>query len=191
MTIITMHPLLASIVCAILFYTPGLAQTEMQFSVGRSVVSESILPAGSYDVWLVTGGISRQITKQERKTTVHMIATGEYGHTIHHTSEGRTYDLALNLGFDFRWRIAGRLGLYFKFATGPAYLSTALPRQAGGFLFSNNFILGFRYALKSERVIFSPGIQFRHLSNAKHTAPNSGIDNVLVRIGVQLPLSRS
>jgi hypothetical protein len=168
--------------------TTGSAQTALQFSAGRSIVSESILPAGSYNVWLLTGGISKQITKKPAKTTLHFIATGEYGHTTHHTTDGRTFDLAINLGFELRWQFAENWGINFKAATGPAYLSTALPRQADGFVFSNNFILGTRYAIKSGKIILNPGIQFRHMSNAKLKAPNSGIDNVIVRIAVHFPL---
>jgi hypothetical protein len=96
----------------------------------------------------------------------------------------RGYEFGAHPGFVFRknfWE--DELSVFGIIMAGPHYISGSLNRQASGFVFSDNFILGADIKL-SRTVYFEMSIGFRHLSSADLTSPNDGINNLIVSGGI-------
>lgn len=114
-----------------------------------------------------------------------------YSRTIYETSPNETdskgYEYGLIIGLLVRkYFINDKLNLYMIIGTGPQFVSGTPPRQAAGFIFSDNLFLGIstrvhRYAFLDMR------IGFRHISNANLKEPNNGIDNLILEIGFHRP----
>ncbi len=92
------------------------------------------------------------------------------------------FEYGLNTGFRFLHKTR-LLDAYFQLSTGPHYISADFRNgesnlmQRGSFIFSNNFVWGFR---KRVGVInIHSEIRLRHISNANLKQPNSGINNII------------
>ncbi|MFC2114173.1 acyloxyacyl hydrolase [Bacteroidota bacterium] len=92
------------------------------------------------------------------------------------------YEFGLNVMFNFNYLLGEKSYLTFKISSGPHYINMENRRQATGFIFSDNFILGYYRKLNISEKEFSLGLVsgIRHISNASIKRPNGGINNVIV-----------
>ncbi len=107
----------------------------------------------------------------------------------YHTGNGnknavRGYEAGINL--NIFWKILKRNNqtqLFLQAGTGPHFLDKDLSRQAGGWMFSNNFYLGYVFFHDQQ---FTPAVRlgFRHISNAETKLPNGGINTISIGIGL-------
>ncbi len=74
--------------------------------------------------------------------------------------------------------------IYLLAGSGPHYIHSSPDRQAEGFIFSDNFGLGFKIPF-SKHYLFDVRCGIRHLSNASLKQPNDGIDNILIGAGIK------
>ena len=75
------------------------------------------------------------------------------------------------------------LSIYAAVIIGPHYITGSLNRQASGFIFSDNLILGADVRLaKSLYMDLNAG--FRHISPAGLTYPHDGINNIIANAGL-------
>ncbi|OFX17477.1 MAG: hypothetical protein A2033_12145 [Bacteroidetes bacterium GWA2_31_9] len=93
--------------------------------------------------------------------------------------ESHDFEFGTNVEVSFNHIVGKRVLFFVAIGTGPHYISHNRGRQAGGFLFSDNFIAGIRYKL-DEDYEFKLHIKFRHMSNANLKLPNWGINNWMV-----------
>lgn len=93
--------------------------------------------------------------------------------------EMRDYEFGINIEFVCNHIINNNLAIYTSVGTGPHYISHDRGKQAGGFIFNDNFVAGFRYKLDDEYE-FKLHFKFRHLSNANIKLPNWGINNYMI-----------
>ena len=98
------------------------------------------------------------------------------------------YEFGLNLGVALRYKMSNTVHPYFLLSAGPHYISESLIRQSPGFIFSDNFELGFSVAI-AKKVLIEPNIGFRHLSNASLKSPNNGINNFIYGVSILFNLS--
>ncbi len=98
------------------------------------------------------------------------------------------YEYGLNGGVVIRkYFFDYALSLYGLLSAGPHYVSDVPNRQAAGFIFSDNFMIGTSIHLfKSVELDLRTGI--RHLSNANLKKPNGGINNFLLNAGFTVDL---
>lgn len=94
-----------------------------------------------------------------------------------------TYEFGANLGFQYWLPFTKKNALSIAIGAGPHYLSLETSMQAKGFIFSDNFEIGY-YHKVGERLGFSIKPRFRHISNAGFLSPNIGIDNLFLMVGV-------
>lgn len=72
--------------------------------------------------------------------------------------------------------------LYQSLGSGPHYISLNHPKQAQGFIFSDNIAIGLLQTLKKDLAVTFQ-LQFRHISNAGLKKPNKGINDFNILIG--------
>lgn len=165
-------------------------QVSLHVYSGTSFVQENLGNGDLYDVWLTSLGISKKLFDNQNRFTIHGHLEMHYGQIMLSPLHGREYDLALNAQGELRWQLFRFTAFTFSVGTGPGYFSTPTPVQAKGFTFSNNIALGFRFATFKHALSIHPQIRFRHLSNGATKSPNSGIDNFLVMLGLEVPLRK-
>lgn len=72
---------------------------------------------------------------------------------------------------------------FFLVSSGPHFVSGTPERQANGFIFSDNFLVGIETRLLNGLYFFSRG-GIRHISNLSISKPNGGVNNIVFGIGM-------
>lgn len=95
-------------------------------------------------------------------------------------------EFGVNAGLSFYRKLGHGINGFISCGTGPHYINTATERQAQGFIFSDNLIIGLRKQLPSRNNSYEFTIQyrFRHISNAGLSYPNQGINNGFLIFGI-------
>ena len=95
-------------------------------------------------------------------------------------------ETGINVGFQYEYLVGKNNIIFGGFGSGPHFITVETNLQANGFIFSDNFILGYRQRILNEKSPFEINIQtrFRHISNAGLQEPNLGIDNFFILIGI-------
>ncbi len=101
------------------------------------------------------------------------------------TAKPLDFEVGTNIGLRYFQKLSPGFYLYQMLGAGPHYMSATIPRQATGFLFSDNLGVGFLKKLNDKRSLFL-NVQFfvRHLSNASLKKPNGGVNTLNLRIGL-------
>lgn len=94
------------------------------------------------------------------------------------------YEIGANFGFRYHFFLNRNLRVNAAIASGPHYITIETRRQANGFIFSDNFELGLSQYIPSVDAEIQARWRFRHISNAGLKAPNGGIDNLFLIIGL-------
>lgn len=97
-------------------------------------------------------------------------------------------EFGLNAGILFRINALKDLLSFYAFvSSGPHYSTLTPERQSEGFLFSDNFFIGFNVRL-FRNFNFDLRSGFRHMSSAGLTEPNGGVNNFSVEAGFMVNL---
>ena len=92
-------------------------------------------------------------------------------------------EYVLNLGFLIRKDILSFVDAYLLLSAGPGYFDKATERMAKGLAFSDNVALGLSFKTY-KNFYLDLRADYRHLSNANLSKPNSGYDTLNVEVGV-------
>lgn len=96
------------------------------------------------------------------------------------------YEFGANLGFRFQTALFSRLVMGAAIGSGPHFITVDTRMQADGFIFSDNFELGFSYYLDDNyKTALQLKGRMRHISNAGLQLPNWGIDNFFLVVGAR------
>ncbi|HFA47531.1 MAG TPA: acyloxyacyl hydrolase [Bacteroidetes bacterium] len=95
----------------------------------------------------------------------------------------KEFEFGANLGLEYRLNLSGQTAIIAAVGSGPHYISAETPKQAKGFIFSDNFTLGLRQALGNSGTDLHLRARFRHISNANLKKPNNGIDSWFLIFG--------
>jgi hypothetical protein len=142
-----------------------------------------------YNVVFITARYHYNFFKKE-SFGIDLVAEGQYNLTeyaydvVWIPEVKRGYEFGIHPGISFLknfWE--DELSVYAMIIIGPHYISGSLNRQASGFIFSDNFILGADFRL-FRSWYFDISVGYRHISNANLKMPNDGINNILVSGGL-------
>ncbi|MEO1261955.1 MAG: acyloxyacyl hydrolase [Bacteroidota bacterium] len=99
--------------------------------------------------------------------------------------EGRKNEIEFgaNLGLEYRLNFTDKTALIGAIGAGPHYISAETPKQANGFIFSDNFTLGLKQTIGNSGTDLHLRTRFRHISNANLKQPNQGIDSWFLIFG--------
>jgi len=98
---------------------------------------------------------------------------------------GRAYEFGINMGIRYHQPVVGPLYLTAAVGAGPHFITLRTESQAEGFIFSDNFELGFSAVRPKNKWGFNLRARFRHISNAGLQYPNLGIDNLFLVVGMR------
>lgn len=112
----------------------------------------------------------------------------KFRHIDNIANEINGYEFGVNAGVLIRRVLFGEvLYLYGLISSGPHYVSGTPQRQADGFIFSDNFLLGLNVKLL-EKIYLDLRSGFRHISNAGLNHPNGGVNDLVLSGGVFINL---
>jgi Lipid A 3-O-deacylase (PagL) len=91
-------------------------------------------------------------------------------------------EYVLNIGFQVRYALKGKLSLFASGSIGPMISGTETERLAKGFAFADVIALGIAYKVRKVMLEIRPGL--RHVSNANLQHPNSGHNSSNLDFGI-------
>lgn len=116
---------------------------------------------------------------------VSVYAEGQLVYADTPVEPGEAYEAGLNMGFRYQAQLSERWLFGAAIGAGPHYITLNTESQAPGFIFSDNFELGFSYLPPSKDWGINLRTRFRHISNAGFKYPNLGLDNLFVILGIR------
>ncbi len=151
--------------------------------VGYSIIHEKLPEGYNYTPLFFTARFPLHQFKSNKKGYFKVFAEPQFVLNNAPHSFPTTYEFGANLGFQYWLPFSEKRALSISIGAGPHYLSLETSMQAKGFIFSDNFEIGY-YQMIGERLGFSVKPRFRHISNAGFLSPNIGIDNLFLMVGV-------
>ncbi len=91
-------------------------------------------------------------------------------------------EYVLNIGFQVRYALKGKLSLFASGSIGPMISGTETERLAKGFAFADVIATGIAYKVRKVMFEIRPGL--RHVSNANLQHPNSGHNSSNLDFGI-------
>ena len=94
-------------------------------------------------------------------------------------------EFGTNIGLRYYQHLSPTFYLYEMLGSGPHFITADLPRQAKGFIFSDNLAVGFFKEIVPKKSLFL-NVQFRvrHISNAGLKLPNAGVNTLNLLVGI-------
>ena len=88
-------------------------------------------------------------------------------------------------------RVGTESNIYGCITSGPYFYTANVEQQAPGFLFSDNFSVGFFTPLHASLpLLFHTALRFRHISNGDTRVPNNGINTIHLIVGLSRATER-
>ena len=154
-----------------------------EIAIGPSIIHEKLPEGYNYTPLFFTARFQVYQFKSAKKSHFKVFAEPQFVLNNAPTPFPTTYEFGVNLGFQYWLPLSDKNALSFSIGAGPHYLSLETSIQASGFIFSDNFEIGY-YQMLGARLGFSVKPRFRHISNAGFLSPNIGIDNLFLMLGV-------
>ena len=156
------------------------------FLIGSSFIDEH-LPEG-FDYHPIKFIYNRSIPllkyRDDRKSNLYIQFEPQFNPVIIAHAKN-AYEFGVNVGFLYHLKLSEREIVFGGIGSGPHYISVKTAMQSRGFIFSDNFIIGYRRLIDFEKPLeLNMQIRFRHISNASLQQPNHGIDNFFFLIGL-------
>ncbi|MBX2877093.1 MAG: acyloxyacyl hydrolase [Saprospiraceae bacterium] len=152
---------------------------QMSFNYGKSVVDE-LLPEGfAYNPITLLAN-----TPLYSFGAFSLYAETQFTRAENLLTRSSEFEFGLNGGIRYQVNLNKYFELNAAIGSGPHFISLETRLQATGFIFSDNFELGFSFYLPAAKTSFNVKGRFRHISNAGLKSPNWGIDNLFLIVGI-------
>jgi len=162
------------------------ARHEIGFSIAIPFIYEK-MPEGFYQPWLLKGQFGWFLGRTENiaNKTGHLIGYLEpQFNPVFISGKFSDIEFGCNFGFRYEKELGDFNRLYWAIGTGPHYITVHTDMQARGYIFSDNFIMGWYHQLGDGPYQTNIQYRFRHISNAGLMRPNKGIDNHFLVLGL-------
>ena len=129
------------------------------------------------------GDFSWQFGKGERKKFLAFYLEPQFNLVA--TVKPVDIEFGTNIGLRYYQQLSSTFLLYQMLGSGPHFITADLPRQAKGFIFSDNLAFGFFREIRSKKALYLH-FQFRvrHISNAGIKLPNAGVNTLNLLVGL-------
>ena len=129
------------------------------------------------------GDFSWQFGKQKRRDFLSFYMQPQFNLVL--TEKPLDIEFGTNIGIRYHQQLSDDFYLYEMLGAGPHFITADLPRQAKGFIFSDNLGVGFYKKLSGKEPVFL-NVQFvvRHISNASLKQPNAGVNTLNLMLGL-------
>lgn len=129
------------------------------------------------------GDFSWQFGKKPRKDFLAFYLEPQFNLVL--TQRPLDYEFGTNIGLRYYQQLSPKMYLYQMLGSGPHYYSADLPRQAPGFIFSDNLAAGLYTRISARKRLFlNTQVRIRHISNAGIKLPNAGVNTFNVLVGI-------
>jgi hypothetical protein len=136
-----------------------------------------------YDPIYFAGDFSWQFGKTRRTHFLAFYLEPQFNLVL--TQRPVDIEFGSNIGFRYYQKLSDKLYVYEMLGSGPHYITADLPRQAKGFIFSDNLAFGLYTRVNTGKSLFlNTQIRIRHISNAGIKLPNSGVNTFNILIGL-------
>jgi len=159
---------------------------EIGLSIAIPFIYEK-MPEGYYQPILLKGQFGWNLGRTENiaNKTGHLIGYLEpQFNPVFVSGKLKDIEFGCNFGFRYEKELGDLDRLYWAIGTGPHFITVRTSMQARGYIFSDNFIMGWYHQMGDGPYQTNLQYRFRHISNAGFMKPNKGIDNSFVVLGV-------
>lgn len=154
-----------------------------EVAIGYSVIHEKLPEGYNYTPLFVTARFPIYNFSTKKKGNFKVFAEPQFVLNSSPRSFPTTFEFGVNVGFQYYLPFSKNSAFSAAISAGPHYLSLETAMQAKGFIFSDNFEIGYYQKLGAQLGV-SIKSRFRHISNAGFQSPNIGIDNLFLMVGV-------
>lgn len=156
------------------------------FLIGTSYVDEHLPEGNNYHPFKIIFKYATPLLKNNdhRKSNIYLQLEPQFNPVIV-TNSKNALEFGFNVGFLYHRILSEKSIIFTGIGSGPHFITIKTSLQANGFIFSDNFIIGYRQII-NDKLPLELNIQtrFRHISNARIQEPNLGIDNFFILIGL-------
>lgn len=147
--------------------------------IGYSFVDEKLSDGRRYHPWLMMVQIGIPLGKGRWG----LVVEPQYNIVQMGRNEPLEHEVGATLAIRYRLPLGEHDFLTASISSGPKWITAETGKQARGFLFSDNFTLGYSHITRTD-LSYHLDVRFRHLSNAGLQLPNAGLDNWFLIGGV-------
>ena len=169
-----------------LFYLSAYGQeASFRFKSAGGVVGygHEINIDSRYNPIFFMGDFSWQFGKTQRQDFLAFYLEPQFNLVA--TAKPVDIEFGSNIGLRYYQKLSQGFYLYQMLGSGPHFITADLPKQARGFIFSDNLALGFFKKLSAVRSLFlNVQLRVRHISNAGLKQPNAGVNTLGLLIGL-------
>ncbi len=161
------------------------AQHEVGVKLSFSFINEK-MPEGYYQPILLQGyfGWHLGTTKNIADKKGHFIGYLEPQlNPVFVSGQLTDIEFGCNFGAKYDLEISKLNRMYWAIGTGPHYITVNTTMQHRGYIFSDNFVMGWQHNWGGP-VYSTVQYHFRHISNASIMRPNKGLDNHFLTLGI-------
>ena len=136
-----------------------------------------------YDVWLYSFNYHYTLLGNPNRLSLEVAVQPQFNSaSFYEVKQQQAYELGMNVGLLLRRQLED-FSIYTMLGAGPHYVSNVPNRQASGFIFSDNLMIGGTYTFMPQ-VAFDCRLGVRHISNAGLKVPNGCINNSILQLGI-------
>jgi hypothetical protein len=174
------------LILSTLFYSASKAQdSSFRFKTAGGIVGygHEVNLDTRYNPIFFAGDFSWQFGKTKKKNFLAFYLEPQFNLVV--TVKPLDIEFGTNIGLRYYQQLSPTFYLYQMLGSGPHFITADLPRQAKGFIFSDNLAVGFFKELSRKKALFL-NVQFRvrHISNAELKMPNAGVNTLNVLVGL-------
>lgn len=145
------------------------------------------LPEGrEYQPWMLLGYYTLKDLLPNKKNHLYIYLEPQLVLVNFSPSDKSEYEFGANLGIQYQLNLNPTSSLTALIGSGPHYITVETNHQTQGYIFSDNFEIGYKHHLK--KLVFHLNWRFRHISNANFKKPNKGIDSWFFVLGISKKL---
>lgn len=158
-------------------------QTGFQF--GMPFQNEQ-LPEGKYIPIMLQANLDFWIRRKNRTINAKhkfFVYLEPYFNPIKIKNNSPSFEVGSNIGFKYAYCFNDINSIRVNIGSGPQYQAFESLQQSGGFIFSDNFGIGYQHNFATHPLYVNIGYRFRHISNLDLQLPNKGIDTHFLVLG--------
>jgi len=164
-----------------------ITQKSKGFLLGISFVNELLPENYNYQLYQFIYNYSLPILNQKNIKNHNLLVQFEPQiNPVFLKGQKMEIEAGINVGLIYNYKLSENLLLDVGISSGLHFISISTELQAGGFIFSDNFILGISERMNGKKGDWEFTLQtrFRHISNAGIKEPNWGIDHFIFCFGI-------
>ena len=178
-----MHPLLFFILIAFSAKCIGQSERSIGFHLGIPIIHEQLKDGYKYKPYQLLFYYNFTNLMKGKKNDLYVYLEPQLVWVWFSPERKKELEFGANLGLEYRLNFSEKTALIGAIGSGPHFITAKTPKQASGFIFSDNFTFGLKQSIGNSGTDIHFRTRFRHISNANLKKPNQGIDSWFLILG--------